>query len=88
MHCHVGQMRVPLNNHPAYVECPDCGSIELTYTPQDYQEGIHEVEYTYSFNEDTGKYEIDTQIVGAFGGKNSVAAIKGAKFRETLRATA
>lgn len=71
LNCHVGLMRVPLNNHPAYLECPDCGAIELTYIPQDYQEGIHEVEYTYSYNPDTGAFEIDTQIVGAFGGYGS-----------------
>jgi PBSX family phage terminase large subunit len=64
-------MQPPANNHPAYLQCPDCGAIELTYTPQDYQEGIHEVEYTESFNEDTGQWEIDTQIVGAFGGYGS-----------------
>lgn len=71
LNCHVGLMRIPANQHPAYIECPDCGCLELTYIPQDYQEGIHEVEYTYSFNPDTGKYEIDTQIVGAFGGYGS-----------------
>jgi PBSX family phage terminase large subunit len=58
-------MQKPINNHPAYLECPDCGAIELTYTPQDYQEGIHEVPYRYTDD------EIDTQIVGAFGGYGS-----------------
>jgi hypothetical protein len=62
LNCHVGFMRRPANGHPAYMECPDCGAIELTYMPQDYQEGIHEVPYRYTDG------EIDTQIVGAFGG--------------------
>src|SRR5206468_11381919 len=71
LHCQTGTMQVPVSNHPAYVVCDVCGALELTYIPQDYQEGIHEVDYTYTWNEDKEVWEIDTQIVGAFGGYGS-----------------
>lgn len=69
--CYVAEMQVPANNHPAYIECPACGAIELTYEPQDYQEPMHETAYSYTLNEDTGEWEIDTQIIGVFGGYGS-----------------
>jgi hypothetical protein len=58
----------PQNDHPAYVECPSCGAIELLYTPQDYQEGIHNVEYTEIWNEDANRWELIPQIIASFGG--------------------
>jgi PBSX family phage terminase large subunit len=56
----------PNNDHPAYVECPNCGAIELLYTPQDYQEEIHEIPYNVLR---TG--EIVPQIIATFGGYGS-----------------
>lgn len=69
--CYSSDLTRPLNNHPAYLECPNCGAIELLYEPQTYQEEIHTIPYNYSFNEKTGKWEKDIQIIGAFGGYGS-----------------
>lgn len=69
--CFTGVMQKPLDNHPSYLTCPNCGAIELTYVPQDYQQAIHEVPYQYVVNEETGEVGYGTQIIGAFGGYGS-----------------
>ena len=56
-------MQKPSNDHVSYIECPNCGAIELLYEPQEYQEAIHNVPYIIN---DQGKSKV--QIVGAFGG--------------------
>jgi PBSX family phage terminase large subunit len=66
LNCYTGVMQKPDNEHPAYVECPNCGAIELTYKPQDYQIDLHRLPLQY--NED-GTPKV--QIVGAFGGYGS-----------------
>jgi PBSX family phage terminase large subunit len=67
----MGELEKPGNDHPAYLICPNCGGIELLYTPQDYQEKIHEVPYREIFNEETGKWELAAQIIASFGGYGS-----------------
>lgn len=59
-------MTVPPDQHPSYLICENCGTIELTYKPQDYQEGIHKVPYKL-----TERGTIRTQIIGVFGGFGS-----------------
>jgi hypothetical protein len=59
-------MKKPENQHPAYVECPNCMAIELLYKPQEYQRSAHTV--PYQKNQD-GSLKI--QIVGFFGGFGS-----------------
>lgn len=41
--CKVGTMREPVDLHPAYFQCDSCLAIELTYTPMEYQEEMHQV---------------------------------------------
>lgn len=65
LNCHVGQMRVPKDEHPSYLECDACGAIELTYTPANYQEKLHTVPYIPT------KTGIRPQIIGVFGGYGS-----------------
>jgi PBSX family phage terminase large subunit len=59
-------MQQPRNQHPAYIECPNCGAIELTNQPLDYQESLHETPYQLA--EDGS---IRPQIIGVFGGYGS-----------------
>jgi len=66
LNCYTGTMQKPSNDHVSYIECPNCGSIELLYEPQEYQEDIHNVPYLLNAN---GKAKV--QIVGAFGGYGS-----------------
>ena len=66
LHCYTAEMTVPENQHPAYVECLNCGAIELIYIPQDYQKSAHNI--PYQKNKD-GSLKI--QIVGFFGGFGS-----------------
>jgi Zn ribbon nucleic-acid-binding protein len=63
LNCHIGHMQPPRSQHPAYVECPNCGAIELTYEPMDYQTQLHETEYIVNKNN-----QIQPQIIGIFGG--------------------
>lgn len=60
--CKVGKMRIPKDQHPAYLQCDSCLAIELTYEPQFYQEDMHQVK--------TG-INTDTDIVAVFGGYGS-----------------
>lgn len=60
--CKVGYMRIPPDQHPAYLQCDSCLAIELTYVPQEYQEGMHKVK--------TGSDD-DTDIIAVFGGYGS-----------------
>lgn len=69
--CFTAEMREPPNDHPSYVVCPNCGALELTYQPQDYQEGMHSVPYTETLNPKTGQMETDIHILGVFGGYGS-----------------
>lgn len=69
--CFTGHMQPPANQHPAYVECPNCGAIELTYVPQEYQESIHSVDYLEYWDEDKQDWALKMQIIGAFGGYGS-----------------
>ena len=71
MNCHVTEMEKPIDGHPSYWSCPSCGAIELKYTPQDYQTGLHEVPYQEVFNPETGEWEIAPQIIATFGGYGS-----------------
>lgn len=65
-HCKIGTMQKPEDNHPSYIVCDNCGAIELTYKPQEYQRDLHKVPYAVLSD---GRYAI--QIVGAFGGYGS-----------------
>lgn len=60
--CKVGRMRIPADNHPAYLQCDSCLAIELTYEPMEYQEDMHQVR--------TGTKD-DTDIIAVFGGYGS-----------------
>lgn len=64
-------MQKPPDDHPSYLVCPNCGAIELTYVPQDYQQAIHEVPYQPVIDPETGEEYIAIQIIGAFGGYGS-----------------
>lgn len=64
--CFTAEMVTPENQHPAYIECPNCGVIELTYQPQDYQKSAHLIPYNKNAD---GSLKI--QIVGFFGGFGS-----------------
>ena len=81
--CKVGKLQIPEDMHPSYCICDTCAAIHLTYMPQDYQENFHRTPYIFN---DDGTIKIQT--IGLFGGRKSVAAVKGAKFGETLRAFA
>lgn len=61
--CQIGIMQKPPDDHPAYLLCSNCGALELTYQPQDYQETIHTIPYVLS---DDGS--IKPQIIATFGG--------------------
>ncbi len=71
--CHIGVMQTPSDNHPSYVVCNNCGAIELTYKPMDYQEELHSVPYIEIQKEFEGEVFTETQmqIIGAFGGYGS-----------------
>lgn len=56
LNCYTADMQEPQNNHPAYVECPNCGAIELTFEPQDYQSSLFQLDVK------------EMQIIGVFGG--------------------
>lgn len=71
LHCYTADMLTPDSGHVAYVYCPNCGAIELTYKPQDYQEASHSVPIVEVFDERTGKYVKQAQIIGWFGGYGS-----------------
>jgi PBSX family phage terminase large subunit len=58
--CKVGTMRLPQDQHPAYLVCDSCMAIELTYQPMHYQEEMHAVS--------TGG---DIDIIAVFGGYGS-----------------
>lgn len=64
--CFNGEMEKPKDDHPAYLICPSCGAIELTYQPMDYQADLHTVPYT-----EDGKGGIKPQILATFGGFGS-----------------
>jgi PBSX family phage terminase large subunit len=70
LNCYTAEMMIPANSHPAYVECPNCGAIELTYEPMDYQEAIHEVPYKEFINK-RGEPEIEPRIIFIAGGYGS-----------------
>ena len=69
--CYIGQMRKPMNQHPAYIECDSCGAIELTYSPADYQESMHNNPYIEVWDDDRQEWSIKPQIMGIFGGYGS-----------------
>lgn len=71
LNCYSGYMQTPANGHVSYVECPNCGAIELTYIPQDYQEPAHQVPYQEIFDKRTGEWVIRPHIIGEFGGYGS-----------------
>jgi PBSX family phage terminase large subunit len=58
--CKTTNVQVPVDNHPSYLVCPNCGAIELQYRPQPYQERAHQLKQTDTL-----------QIVGFFGGYGS-----------------
>src|SRR5437764_4643798 len=66
MNCHTTEMINPINDHPSYVTCPNCGCIELLYQPMDYQEIVHSIPYEL---DGVGGYK--PQIVAVFGGYGS-----------------
>jgi PBSX family phage terminase large subunit len=59
-------MRKPEDEHPAYLYCPSCQAIELTYDPMPHQEAFHATDYRYN---DDGSIKL--QIIGVFGGYGS-----------------
>lgn len=69
--CNYGILQRPANGHPSYLECPNCGALELTYTPQEYQQELHVMPYTEIWDEEKQAWVIRTQIAGAFGGYGS-----------------
>lgn len=71
LNCYTADMLVPDNGHEAYVYCPNCGAIELTYEPQDYQKASHSVPLIQKVNKKTGREEVQAQIIGWFGGYGS-----------------
>jgi hypothetical protein len=52
--------------HSSYTKCDNCGAIQLTYVPQNYQTALHEVPYIVAPN---GRKKV--QIIGCFGGYGS-----------------
>ncbi len=64
--CFSGELQTPANQHPAYLECPTCGAVELVYTPLPHQEEFHETPYVPDGN---GGFK--PQIIGLFGGFGS-----------------
>lgn len=71
LNCYTADMVTPQNGHPAYIECPACGAIELTYEPQDYQVESHTVPIRKVWSEKKGKWESELRIIGWFGGYGS-----------------
>jgi PBSX family phage terminase large subunit len=69
--CFGGDVIVPENGHPAYVVCPFCNAIELTYVPQDYQMPSHSVPLVERYNKRKNAWELQVQIIGYFGGFGS-----------------
>lgn len=67
LNCHMAEMEEPKDHHPAYLICPSCNAIELTYLAQDYQESIHSVPYVEHINK-RGEKELDPQIIFIAGG--------------------
>lgn len=65
LHCYTGNMVKPEDQHPSYLICDNCGAIELTYKPQDYQKDLHRVPYKVK----NGRIQV--QIIGVFGGYGS-----------------
>lgn len=59
-------MEKPSDNHPAYLVCPNCQAIELTYVPMDYQVPMHTTPYIV----DEDGY-IQMQIIFVAGGYGS-----------------
>lgn len=66
LNCKTSEMVEPLDHHPSYLVCPACGCIELTYSPQEYQEKLHEVPYILAKDG-----SIKPQILATFGGFGS-----------------
>lgn len=66
LNCYTAEMADPPDKHPSYTQCPNCGAIELLYTPQDYQQAIHEIPYVQ--DENGG---LKPQIISTFGGYGS-----------------
>jgi len=64
-------MVVPMNGHIAYLECPACGCIELTYVPQDYQQKMHEVPIVEVWDDELKEWRLQAQVIGVFGGYGS-----------------
>jgi PBSX family phage terminase large subunit len=64
-------MLKPVDLHPAYLQCPNCGAIELLYQPQEYQEVVHTLDYEIRINKETGEEEYKPQIIATFGGYGS-----------------
>ncbi len=58
--CKTTNVTTPADQHPAYLVCPNCSAIELTYKPQDYQLPAHQLPASDAL-----------QIVGFFGGYGS-----------------
>lgn len=71
MSCRTAELQKPRDGHPSYLICPNCGAIELTYVPQDYQRPLHEVPYRVIKDPNTGNESIAIQIIGVFGGFGS-----------------
>lgn len=69
--CFTADMVIPYNNHPAYIECPNCRAIELTYIPQEYQQRYHEAPLVEIRDKKNKKWTIRTSIKGSFGGYGS-----------------
>lgn len=66
MNCKTSELVSPPDEHPSYVECPNCRAIELTYKPFDYQEGLHSVPITIN-----SRGEPEPQIIFVAGGYGS-----------------
>ena len=71
LNCYSSDMQIPQNQHPAYIECPNCQAIELTYIPQDYQQESHSVPIMEIWDDDMKCFRLRTQIIGFFGGYGS-----------------
>lgn len=71
LQCKTGVMIPPPDDHPSYKLCPNCGCIELTYVPQEYQQEFHTVPYSLVYDSKAGDNKIQTQVIGVFGGFGS-----------------
>lgn len=66
-------MVVPQDDHPSYLVCTTCGSIELTYVPMEYQEPMHATPYSYTKD---GKPNLQILFVaGGYGSGKSRATL-------------